>query len=128
MRSSRRPCALLVAFHQLLSLGDQVEDAIKVDWLMITEHTFEVRDKDSHDIATLGRQRSIREPHRHVDRFLVMRRSAAHEDADVFPRKPWGYSCVVDVRTYIAVPARFGKENHVFHLFCHPSPMRTKKK
>ena len=58
MRSSRRPCALLVAFHQLLLLGDQVEDAIKVDWLMITEHTFEVRDKDSHDIATLGRQRS----------------------------------------------------------------------
>ena len=103
MRSSRRPCALLVAFHQLLSLGDQVEDAIKVDWLMITEHTFEVRDKDSHDIATLGRQRSIREPHRHVDRFLVMRRSAAREDSDVFPRKPWVYSRVVDVRTYIAV-------------------------
>jgi hypothetical protein len=33
----------------------------------------------------------------------------------------------VDVRTDIAVPVRFGKENHVFHLFCHPSPMRTKK-
>jgi hypothetical protein len=100
----------------------------KVDWLMITEHTFEVRDEDSHVvIATLGRQRSIREPHRHVDRFLVMRRSAAREDADVFPRKSRVYSRVVDVRTDIAVPVRFGKENHVFHLFCHPSPMRTKK-
>ena len=118
MRSSRRPCALLVAFHQLLLLGDQVEDAIKVDWLMITEHTFEVRDKDSHDIATLGRQRSIREPHRHVDRFLVMRCFTTRENVNVFPCEPWVY-LLMNVRTDIAVPAQFGKEDLVFHLFCH---------
>ncbi len=79
----------MINFHQLLLLGDQVEDAIEVDWSMIPEHIFEVRDEDSHVIATIGHQSSIRELHRHVDWFLVMRRSAAREDADVFPRKPW---------------------------------------
>jgi hypothetical protein len=108
----------VINFHQLLSLGDQVEDA-KVDWSMITEHTFKVWAEDSHVVAAAGPKRSIGELHRHVDRFLVMRRLAAREDADLFPRKPWVHSHVVDVRADIAIPARFGKENHVFHLFCH---------
>jgi hypothetical protein len=108
----------VINFHQLLLLGDQVEDA-KVDWLMITEHTFEVQAKDSHVLPTVRHKRSIGELHCHVDQFLVMRRFAAREDVDVFPCKLWVYSHVVDVQTDIAIPAQFGKENHVFHLFHH---------
>ena len=48
-----------------------------------------------------------------------MRLFAAHEDADVFPHEPWVYLHVMDVQTDVAVPAQFGKENHIFHFFCH---------
>jgi hypothetical protein len=95
-----------------------VEDA-KVDWLMITEHTLKVWAKDSHVVTAAGRKRSIGELYCHVDQFLVMRCLAIREDADIFPRKPWVHLHVVDVRADIAIPAQFGKENHVFHLFCH---------
>ena len=48
-----------INFHQLFSRGDKVEDP-EVNWSMITEHTFEVRAKDSHILATVGCQSSIR--------------------------------------------------------------------
>jgi hypothetical protein len=108
----------VIDFHQLLLLGDQVEDA-KVDWLMITEHTFKVWAKDSHVVAAAGCKRSIGESHCHIDQFLVMRCLTVREDADIFPRKPRVCLHVVDVRADIAIPARFGKENHVFYLYCH---------
>ncbi len=37
----------VINFHQLLPLGDQVKNA-EVNWLMVTEHKFEVRAEDSH--------------------------------------------------------------------------------
>ncbi len=107
-----------INFHQLFFLGDKVKDA-EVNWLMITKHTIEVWTEDSHVFATVGRQSSIGKSHCYVDRFLVMRCFATHEDANVFPRESWAYLHAMNVQTNIAVPARFGKENLVFHLFCH---------
>ncbi len=41
-----------INFHQLFLLGDKVEDA-EVNWLMITEHTFKLRAKDSQFLLLL---------------------------------------------------------------------------
>ena len=55
-----------INFHQLFSLGDKVEDA-EVNWSMITEHSLEVRAKDSHIFTIVGCQSSIGKSHCHDD-------------------------------------------------------------
>ena len=93
-----------INFHQLFSLGDEVEDA-EVNWSMIAEHTLEVRAKDSHIVTTVGCQGSIGKSHRHVDCFLMVCCFATGEDANVFPRESWIYLHVMYMRADVAVPA-----------------------